>query len=79
MTRTPSLPKVLILGTFESVSAPLCPTLPMRDHPSAVLPGLGPGIHDFAGAILKSWMAGPSPARTRRGRCELDRGKIRKL
>ena len=51
----------------------------MRDHPSAVLPGLGPGIHDFAGAILKSWMAGPSPARTRRGKCQLDCRKIHTL
>ncbi len=32
--------------------------------PSRVMPGPGPGIHDFAGAIPKSWMAGPSPAMT---------------
>jgi hypothetical protein len=28
-----------------------------------VMPGLGPGTHDFA-AARKSWMAGPSPAMT---------------
>ncbi len=35
---------------------------------SAVMPGLGPGIHDVAlnrnGPALKPWMAGPSPAMT---------------
>jgi hypothetical protein len=34
-----------------------------------VMPGLGPGIHDFLDhAVFKSWMAGPSPAMTRGGR-----------
>jgi hypothetical protein len=31
-----------------------------------VMPGLGPGIHDFPAGRVKSWMAGPSPAMTKR-------------
>jgi hypothetical protein len=31
---------------------------------STVIPGLGPGIHDFASGVLKSWMPGPSPGMT---------------
>jgi hypothetical protein len=30
---------------------------------TAVMPGLGPGIHVFR-AAAKAWMAGPSPAMT---------------
>jgi hypothetical protein len=28
------------------------------------MPGLDPGIHDFASTIDKTWMAGTSPAMT---------------
>jgi hypothetical protein len=28
------------------------------------MPGLGPGIHEFAAPAEKSWMAGTSPAMT---------------
>ena len=30
------------------------------------MPGLGPGIHEFAAPAQKSWMAGTSPAMTER-------------
>ncbi len=29
-----------------------------------VLAGLGPAIHDFAGAVPKAWVPGPSPGMT---------------
>jgi hypothetical protein len=29
------------------------------------MPGLDPGIHDFAVVANESWIAGPSPAMTR--------------
>jgi hypothetical protein len=31
------------------------------------MPGLVPGIHVFAAAESKAWMAGTSPAKTERG------------
>jgi hypothetical protein len=31
---------------------------------STVMAGPGPAIHDFAGAMRKSWMPGPSPGMT---------------
>ncbi len=30
-------------------------------HWHSLSPPSGPGVHDFAGAVLKSWMAGPAP------------------
>ena len=30
------------------------------------MPGLDPGIHDFAAREIKTWMAGTSPAMTKR-------------
>ncbi len=37
------------------------------------MPGLGPGIHDFGGAVPNSWMAGPSPAMTVEGLAQTKR------
>jgi hypothetical protein len=69
--------KLLILRDCESF--PGLNLGPVCAHLSAVIPGLGPGTHDFAGAILKSWMAGPSQAMTRRAWRKLDFRKIGKL
>ena len=37
---------------------------PSRQYLSSVMPGLVPGIHVSSGSVLKTWMAGTSPAMT---------------